>query len=223
MYELHTSGHFDLIVLDTPPARHTLDFLDAPDRIARFFDDRIFSWFLVNPRSNSLTEKIRAKGAKTALLILEKITGEGVISDFVAIAPYIYKVKNAFVERQGKIQALIRSRESGAIFVSSPTDLARGEAGPFLADAKKQNIEIVAFLVNRSLRALAPDPLRRGLTADPSLVENYQHLRILVEEEEKNTTLVQELAGGKQLVRSLPELSHDVHDLKSLYELAQML
>ncbi len=223
LFELHESGNYDLIVLDTPPARHTLDFLDAPDTIARFFDDRIFSWFMTDARSNSLTEKLRAKGAKAALRILEKITGEGVIKEFVAIAPYIYQVKNSFVERQRVIQALLRSNDAGAIFVSSPTDLARGEVRPFLEDAKRQKIEILAFLINRSLRHLAPDAASQHSVGDTIAIENYQQLRFLVEEEEKNTTLVRELAGGNQLVRSLPELDHDVHELQGLYSLAQLL
>ena len=58
---------------------------------------------------------------------------------------------------------------------------------------------------------------------DTIAIENYQQLRFLVEEEEKNTTLVRELAGGNQLVRSLPELDHDVHELQGLYSLAQLL
>jgi len=225
LYELHHSNDFDLIVLDTPPARHTLDFLDAPDKIARFFDDRIFSWFLTDARSNKIIEKIRAKGAKTALSVLEKLTGSGVLHDFVLLAPHIYKVKNSFVERQRKIQTLIRSDKAGALFVSSPTDLARGEAEPFLKDAEKQGITILALLVNRSLRKLAPityaQMRKQAPDAAPELLENYQNLRFLVEEEEKNTKLLEKLAGTKYQTFSIAEWKEDIHDIHGLYALAQ--
>lgn len=224
LHELESSGDFDLLVLDTPPARHTLDFLDAPDLIARFFDDRIFSWFLTDPRSESLREKLRAKGAKAALVVLEKLAGEGVIRDFVSLAPYIQKVKTAFVERQGKIRALLTSKDAGAVFVSSPTDLARGEAKPFLVDAEEKGIRILAFILNRSLAHLAPEPSPTGLAKAPKDVQqNYRRLRFLVEDEEKNLTLLKELAGRGRGILTVPELETDVHDLASLHQLSRHL
>lgn len=224
LFELHASGKFDLLVLDTPPARHTLDFLDAPELISRFFDDRIFAWFLTDARSRGLMERARATGAKVALGVLEKLTGEGVINDFVSLAPHIYKVKNAFVERQSAIRTLLTSDRAGAVFVSSPTDLARGEAKPFLQDARAKGIDILAFVVNRRLEALAPEPEPRGLrTAAPAVAENYRRLRFLVEEEEKNLRLLRELAGDKTPVLSAPELEEDVHDLPGLLSLAEIL
>jgi anion-transporting ArsA/GET3 family ATPase len=224
LHDLRQSGNFDLILLDTPPARHTLDFLDAPDQIARFFDDRIFSWFLTDARSGSLPERLRAKGARTALSLLEKLTGQGVIGDFVALAPYISLVKNAFVERQGKIRDLLRSPRAGAVFVTSPFDLARGEARPFLREAKEQKVDVLAFVINRSFRHLAPEDEPRGLrTAPAPVAEIYRRFRFLVKEEEKNLKLVEQLAGRNQLVLQVPELEKDVHDLPSLFRLAEHL
>lgn len=225
LYELHESGAFDLLVLDTPPARHTLDFLDAPENIAKFFDDRIFSWFLTDARSAGITERLRAKGARVALSVLEKLTGEGVINDFVSLAPHIYKVKNAFVERQEVIRKLLTSKKSGALFVSSPTDLARGEARPFLTDAKSAGIDILAFIVNRSLQHLAPEGEARALKSDlpPAVAENYHRLRLLVEEERKNLKLLKELAGSERAVFTVPELEEDVHNIHGLLQMAEIL
>ncbi len=224
LYELHESKRFDLLLLDTPPARHTLDFLDAPDLIARFFDDRIFSWFLTDPRSGSLPERLRAKGAKAALAVLEKLTGDGVIGDFVSLAPHIYLVKNAFVERQKKVRSLLTSSEAGAIFISSPMDLAKGEAKTFVVEAQEKGVHILSFILNRSFQHLAPEEEPRGFKSAPKIVqENYKNLRFLVEEEEKNFRLLKEMAGKSQSLISVPELEEDVHDLPSLFTLAQYL
>ncbi|NUM88703.1 MAG: ArsA family ATPase [Bdellovibrionales bacterium] len=222
LFELHESGKFDLIILDTPPARHTLDFLNAPDRIARFFDDRIFQWFLVDPRDSSIREKLRARGTRAALGLLEKITGSGVIHDFVTLAPYFQKVKNAFVERQSSVRRLIRSNEAGAVFISSPNDLARGEAVPFLDDARRQGVNVLAFVLNRSLAHVAPEPAPRQPGGTPrKLWENYRNLRYLVEEEQGNFQRLRELAGGSAGCFSLPEMETDVHDVRGLHELAK--
>ncbi len=156
--------------------------------------------------------------------MLEKLTGEGVINDFVSLAPHIYKVKNAFVQRQEVIRALLTSEEAGAVFVSSPTDIAKGEAKPFLKDAKEGGIDILAFVVNRSLRHLAPEKEPRGIKSAPGPVsENYQRLRALVEEEEKNLKKLQELAGKNRPIVTLPELEEDVHDLPGLLSMAELL
>lgn len=233
LYELHRSGRYDLLVLDTPPARHTLDFLDAPDQIARFFDDRIFAWFMTDARSGSIAERLRAKGARAALGVLEKLTGEGVIGDFVALAPYIHRVKNAFVQRQSAIRDLLTSSDAGAIFVSSPLDLARGEARPFLADARAKGISLAAVIVNRSLRHLAPEEEPRGYRSAPAAVrENYDRFRFLVKEEEKNLKLLKDMAvashassgaEARAAFLTVPELDTDVHDLSRLLELAELL
>lgn len=224
LYELHSSGRFDLLVLDTPPARHTLDFLDAPELIARFFDDRIFSWFLTDPRSRSVGERLRATGAKVALSVLERLTGEGVINDFVSLAPHIHKVKNAFVERQGAIRGLLTSSRAGAVFVTSPVDAGRGEAGPFLREAKEKGIGILALVVNRCLAGLAPEDEPRGLRSAPAPVrDNYRRLRALALEEEASVASLAKLTGrGCPLLRA-PELDTDVHDLRGLLELAGLL
>ncbi len=223
LYELHGSGKFDLIILDTPPARHTLDFLNAPDRIARFFDDRIFQWFLVDPRDSSIKEKVRAKGTRAALSLLEKVTGSGVIHDFVSLAPSFQKVKNAFVERQSSIRRLIQSTDAGAVFISSPNDLARGEALPFLKDARDHGVNVLAFVLNRSLAHVAPVAAPPEPTSGSRKIwENYRNLRSLVEEEIENFQRLNELAGGKAICRTLPEMETDIHDVHGLYEMAKL-
>jgi anion-transporting ArsA/GET3 family ATPase len=222
LFELHQSGKFDLILLDTPPARHTLDFLDAPDRIARFFDDRIFVWFLTDPRNQSWREKIRAKGTKTALGLLEKITGAGVLHDFTVLAPYFLQVKNAFVERQNTMLKVITSDEAGAFFITSPQDLNRGEAVPFVKETKRHGVALLALVVNRSLQHLAAQPAPKNPGQTPRFLwDNYQNIRYLVEEEEKNFAALNGLAGGSAVCFPVPELRSDIHDLKGLHQVSQ--
>ena len=62
LYELHDTGGFDLIVVDTPPTRHALDFLDAPRRLTRFLDNRIFRMLMVPTRSALRVTAVAATG-----------------------------------------------------------------------------------------------------------------------------------------------------------------
>lgn len=223
LYKLHSSKEFDCIILDTPPARHTLDFLDAPDLIAKFFDDRIFSWFLVDAASSSFFERMRAKSTKAALDLLEKVTGGGVIADFVSIAPHIKQVKDAFVTRQKEVQALLTSSEAGALFISSPTDLEKGEAKPFLADARDKNVEILGFFVNRSLQSLTATEIKDWSEIPPEARKNYENLKLLAKEEKKSLSFLQEIAGSSKIIHTLPEQESDIHDIASLHSFSNFL
>src|SRR3989338_8915495 len=149
LYELEASGKFDLIVLDTPPARHTLDFLDAPDKIAAFFDDRIFQWFLTDPRSGGILERMRARGTQVALALLERVTGEGVLRDFTRLAPHLHALKSAFVARQSKIQAILASEASCAIFVATGLTLPQRDFHSFCGDAIRRELRPAGLVVNR--------------------------------------------------------------------------
>ncbi len=217
LHELETTGSYDLILLDTPPARHTLDFLDAPDRIASFFDDRIFQWFLTKPSSTRLIERLRARGTKAAFQLLEKITGEGVIRDFMRIAPHLKLLKDSFLERQGKIRHLLTGEESGAVFVTTALQLSQRDLSAFWQDAKKRNLQPLALVLNRSLRDIAPTSVNQAeAKLDPEFFELYRSLRKIVKIEELRTISVKEQFPGDYPVVIVPELLQNIHGIKGL-------
>jgi anion-transporting ArsA/GET3 family ATPase len=218
LYSLSQDDRFDTIILDTPPARHTLDFLYSPERIGRFFSDTIFQWFLVDPRSHSLRERLRAKGTSAALQLLEKLTGEGVIHDFIRLAPHIQKVKTLFVERQNAALAQLRSPHAGAYFVTAPFELRRTEAEPFLAETRRQGITVRGGIINRSLAHLQ---VEKEVDAPASVLAIYRNLDILIEEEKKNVAILQKLMG--KTITLVPEQNRDIHSLPSLLDLAAPL
>lgn len=219
LFELAENPAFDLIVLDTPPARHTLDFLHTPARIARFFHDAIFQWFLVDARNSSWRERLRAKGTSAALQILEKLTGDGVINDFIRLAPHIQKVKKIFVERQEHALSLLRSKQAGALFITAPHELRRGEAEPFLTETKNQGITVLGAFVNRSLQHLAA---KSQPEAPEAVLAIYQNLCILMEEEQRNVSTLQKIFGASP-IHLVPEQAEDIHTLAALATLARSL
>ena len=156
-------ANYDLIVLDTPPARHTLDFLDATDRLERFFDDRIFRWFRTDiATENSWLDKLRARGTKIAFQTLERVTGGTVLADFARLAPELARLKEGFLERQRNLQKLLRSRATGLVLISTAAALESAEFAAFLTDAKKRELDPALVVLNRSVSHLiSPSPPRQ--------------------------------------------------------------
>ena len=82
VYELHERGDFDLIVVDTPPAQHALDFLEAPQRLLEFLDSRVVH-LLIHPAFSAGRLGVRwfQRGTRHVLRLIEQVTGMGFLQD----------------------------------------------------------------------------------------------------------------------------------------------
>src|SRR5207245_7366359 len=78
LFELHHEGRYDLLVLDTPPTRNALDFLDAPTRLARFIDSRSLQFFL---RPSNIGLRVLGRGSGIVFGLLKRVTGIDLLSD----------------------------------------------------------------------------------------------------------------------------------------------
>ncbi|MEO7163018.1 MAG: ArsA family ATPase, partial [Bdellovibrionia bacterium] len=97
LLSIYKSGEYDLIVLDTPPSRNTLAFLDAPRLLAQFFDEKIIRWLILP------ANKILAAGVKKALGILERLTGAGFMTNLFDFASSLFEVQVNFTASLKKI------------------------------------------------------------------------------------------------------------------------
>ncbi len=224
LYDLHSSNNYDVIVLDTPPARHVLDFLDAPKKIGAFLDDRIFQWFLVDPKNNGFFEKLRARSTKTALSALEKLTGKSVMADFTQLAPYLYKLKHDFMDRQDKIMQLLTSEKAGTLFVTSPGALGQHDFESFCTDAKHRGLDTIGLLINRSLQHLCDTPWENmsGKAAqEPDLSNAWQYYQAvdMLARQERHRIASLQIAS----LAIIPELAKDVHSIETLLMIGDCL
>ena len=110
LHELHDEGGFDLIVVDTPPTRHALDFLDAPRRLMRLLDNRIFRLLMVPTRAYL---KVASAAVRTFLRTIAKVVGSEVIEDVVAFFRAFEGMEDGFRERAARRRAAARRRVDG--------------------------------------------------------------------------------------------------------------
>jgi anion-transporting ArsA/GET3 family ATPase len=178
LYELHTEGGFDIIVLDTPPTKHALDFLDAPDKIMDFLEGKVIH-FLIKPylMAGRIGFKVFRRGAASLFGILEKVTGMEFLrdlSDFILSFEGMY---DGFKQRAKRVKALLGREETGFILVSSPSKLVVEETVFFYDQLIGHKMHVDAVIVNKVHLPVGMDgrPHRAGAGdgtgyANPSLL-----------------------------------------------------
>src|SRR5215207_10102919 len=117
LYDLDASGRFDLIVLDTPPSRNALDFLDAPARLTGFFQGRAIKVFL---RPAGFGGRIIGKGTSVAFALLRRVTGVDLLNDLSVFFRALGGMIDGFVARGERVGALLSDPGTTFLIVTSP-------------------------------------------------------------------------------------------------------
>src|SRR5262249_34154729 len=111
-YRAYESKKYDLIILDTPPASHALDFLDSAARLSAMFHDSVVKWFIKPLESKGFISNLVSRGTNLAFRALERLTGGEFIKELIEFFLAIYSLKDALVRRLDAIQALLKSHET---------------------------------------------------------------------------------------------------------------
>jgi anion-transporting ArsA/GET3 family ATPase len=221
LFELHTSGAFDLVVVDTPPSRNALDFLTAPGRLTGFLDNRIFRLLLMPGRAY-----VRAVSVGTQLLLrtLSKVAGSEIVEDTMTFFQAFDGMEQGFRDRAAAVTALLNSQTTSFILVAAPHDEAMREARYFAEQLHHSDQAVAALIMNRVLPDLgeamplemAPD------SAWGELVANLNDLSSAARREQVLLDEVTEALAPASIV-TVPLLPSDVHDIASLTEVAHHL
>jgi anion-transporting ArsA/GET3 family ATPase len=150
LYELHSEDSYDLIVIDTPPTRNALDFLDAPRRLTSFFESRILRWFLLPyMKAGGGFMRIANAAAATFLRVVRHIVGAEVLDDTVEFFRNLEGMYDGFKERARAVAALLRSDSTSFVVVTSPSEEAVAEATFFAGRLNEAHLPFGALIVNR--------------------------------------------------------------------------
>src|SRR6266511_3019315 len=153
--ELSADERFELVVLDTTPTRHALDFLEAPDRLVSFLDTRILRFFL-KPyfEAGRLTLKVATRTGAMAFRLIDRFLGLQFLQDLSEFFLAFEGMYDGFKERAARVHALLRDPSSGFVLVAGPSSQALGEALYFHRRLREKAMPFVAQVVNR----VHPDP-----------------------------------------------------------------
>jgi anion-transporting ArsA/GET3 family ATPase len=167
LYELAVEGDYDLVVVDTPPTRNALDFLDAPKRLAHFLDHRLYK-VLLSP-SKGIGRAVNV-ATQAVMRQIAKVVGAEVISDALAFFKAFEGMEEGFKERAQEVDRLLRRPTTSFLLVASPKADTVAEAGYFADQLAAKGIAVRGLIVNRTQPAfgvpLGDEVERTGANAD---------------------------------------------------------
>jgi len=229
LYELHAEHEFDVIVLDTPPSRNALDFLEAPGRLLGFLEGRALQVFLA---PGGLTAKLFGRGTALVFAIFARVTGVDMLSELSTFFRSLGGILDGFGERTRVVQQLLRSDETAFLIVTSPEAEPVREAR-FLAERLREGgLPEPELIVNRvhldglggrgedEVAELLSSPLGEDLAR--RVASNLADFDVLVRRDDATVRGLSELLGGREptLVGHLDE---EVQDLLGLARVAEQL
>ncbi|HVF75723.1 MAG TPA: ArsA-related P-loop ATPase [Acidimicrobiales bacterium] len=241
LYELHSEGTYDLIVVDTPPTRNALDFLEAPDRMAEFFSSRFLRLLTAPYRS-----RIVNFASKPFYTVADRILGTEFLEDIAEFFGLFQTMAPGFVKRAEAVTRLLHDKRTTFVVVSTLEAAPLHEAEYFIEvlGDKKFNLGAVvlnkvlpAYLLDEAAATLATRMQKNAASVAAQLADGLgkpeQVERVLVEVAEsflrfqvvaqREAEQRMELAVGPEVVASVPYFETDIYDLGGLLRLGEQV
>ena len=235
LHELHDEGGFDLIVVDTPPTRHALDFLDAPRRLTRLLDNRIFRLLIMPTRAYL---RVASVAVQAFLRTVAKVVGSEVIEDVIAFFRAFEGMEEGFRQRAQAVEQLLGDPATAFVLITSPRRDALEEATFFADRLTRTGQTVDTLIVNRVHPAFgdeAPaglcataEELRRRSPSDEAAIrlairyENLADFRTVANLERTHLDELRTKANPHQMAL-VPYLAHDVYDFEALHAVGRVL
>jgi anion-transporting ArsA/GET3 family ATPase len=233
--DARAAGTYDLIVVDTPPSRSALDFLDAPERLSSFLDGRLVRMLIAPARGSA---RIMTAGLGLATGALSRILGGQFLIDLQNFVAALDTVFGGFRARAQQTYALLQAPETAFLVVAAPENDALREAAYFVERLNEDRMPLAGLVVNRASpaahgslsadEAMAASARLRREAASPTATLTAGLLRLHADRErtvEREAALRERFAAAHPTVATavVPALAGDVHDLAGLRLIGDLL
>ena len=167
LYDIYNRGEFDLIVVDTPPSRNAIDFLDAPERMAEFFSSKLLRWITAPYRS-----RLVSAAFKPFYQVADRILGSQFLAEVAEFFMLFQSMYEGFIDRANSVGGVLRSPQCSFVVIATPEYVPMREAEFFLGALKERDLNLGAMIVNRSLPDYLGNPdarrVARSMMAEPA-------------------------------------------------------
>ena len=231
LYELDKGYDFDLLVLDTPPSRNALDFLDAPGRLTSFLEGRVLKMFM---RPTGLGMRILGRGSGTLGAVLQRVTGVDLLADLSTFFRLLGTMTDDFRARAAEVEKMLKASTTAFVVVTSAQREPVDEAIWFRRTLQETGLPFTGVIVNRvhheilgsapggsdEVAAALETGLERELAA--RVAENFYDYHVLARRDELN---IARLASGNddRPLMLVPHFDDDVHDVEGLLRIHRYL
>ena len=224
LYEIHQSGDYDFLVLDTPPSRNALDFLDAPKRLTQFIEGRSLQIFM---RPTGLATSLIGRGSAVMFQVLKRILGFDLLSDIGEFLQAFSGMVDGFSERAKSVSALLADPATSFIVVCGPQGEPIEEAIYFQRKLLEAEMPVGGIIVNKVHYEIdggegVEQALTDQLGVDSDLAArvsaNFDNYRALATRDAENISRLSRDLNAQTVIR-VPYFDEDVHDLGGLLKI----
>ena len=216
LYDLANTEAYDLIVVDTPPNRDALAFLDAPRLFARLLDNWLYKILVTPSRGIARTA---AAGAHTIARQLTRVVGAAVLDDTIAFFRSLDGIEEDFRHRANEVFRTLQSADSAFVLVVSPRPDTLAEAQGFVEALVTAGLAVRAVVVNRTTPSFGDVAVPAGRSGAARALADF---RALARREQAEIQTFATTLPGAALVQ-VPMLARDIHDLEGLATIADLL
>lgn len=239
LYELYQEKKYDLIIVDTPPSKHALDFLDAPQKLSDFLDESIFKFFILpTSRLGAVGLKFFSWSGALIIKLIEKLTGLEPLEDLSEFMRNFQNMYGGFKDRADEVSKFLKKEETSFLLVSTPTYLSLEEAKYFHRRLEENKMSFGCLIINRvnplfhstgvdrsALKLLIQGEF--SIDPDTELCKKFARIldkfRTVGEEDRFQITQLMKQFGQKLPLILVPYFSDDVHSLSGLLEINRYL
>ena len=216
LYAAHESGEYDLIVLDTPPSKHAMDFLKAPQKISALFSEGIAKWF--RQPKGGLIQNLIYSGTRQVLKALELMTGSDFVRELADFFVHIEKWQGQLEKRTLDFHRLLVSPACHFCLVTSFDSAKLKEAESFAKEIKKGGYHLKTVILNRAFPEWINDLEEfKDLDAkEKELHRLYMSLKSYYDQRVKDYAALEKRLPSEVEILKLPEFSFQISDIKSL-------
>jgi len=228
LFEIHQEGRYDFLVLDTPPSRNALDFLDAPKRLTQFIEGRGMQMFM---KPTGIATRVVGRGSSMAMSVLKRVTGLDLLTDLSEFFQAFSGMVDGFRERAKRVSELLSDPATTFVVVCGPQGEPVNEAVYFHRKLVEAKLPVGGVIVNKvhyeadedaegeaesDLHDLLDDAL-----ADRT-AQNFADYQALAQRDARNVEHLQRELTPKVVIR-IPYLDEDVHDIVTLLKIDRYL
>ena len=241
LFDIVTSGKYDLVVLDTPPVKNALDFLESPGRLVNFLDERVLKWFLEPAQRGGLAARLMQGTSTLVYKLLGYVFGDDFLEDLSAFFRDFQGLYDGFVERHDKVVRLFSSDQTSFVTVCAPTESSLDVAIFFQDELQKRQLPRGGVVVNQvhrcagdahdaravlgglagTVRGDLPDQTVASVLARLGMA--HKRLHAITEAEQAMTARLRVAAAGGGFYQEVERQEADVHDLAALTRVGQRI
>jgi anion-transporting ArsA/GET3 family ATPase len=241
LFEIHSEGAYDLIVVDTPPTTDAIDFLEAPKRMADFFSSRLLRWLIVPYRSRLVNV-----ASRPFYQVADRILGTQFLQDIAEFFMLFQTMYDGFVERADAVSRLLRDRRTTFLVVSTLEAAPLREAESFVSALTDRDFHLGGIVLNKVLPTylrddaatevaesmrresesladrLAPEPAERAILAGvlSEVGDSFLNFQVVARREAEQEA---ELRAAPEVVVSVPFFETDIYDLSGLLRIGEQI